>query len=329
MRADRLLSILLLLQVHRRMTAAELARRLEVSERTIYRDMDALSAAGIPVFAERGAGGGWALLENYRTNLTGLNETEIQALFLTKPARLLADLGLQQAFDAALVKLLAALPPSWETARRGAEYARQRIYVDAGGASGEDVSALRTLQEAVWQERKLQFSYQRSDGSFVERLADPLGLVARGSVWYLIAVVDGAIRTYRVSRVSAARVTDMPSIRLEGFDLATYWEQSRAEFKAQLPRYPIRVRADPAVLPRMWYAGRFSRIERVSAPDADGWVTVDVVFELAEDACEFALGFGPQMEVLEPAEVRAKVIAMAERTLAFYAQADPSPVTAT
>src|SRR5437667_2235866 len=127
MRADRLLSILLLLQVHRRVTAGELARRLEVSERTIYRDMEALSTAGIPVFAERGTGGGWALLEAYRTNLTGLNEAEIQALFLTRPARLLADLGLRSASEAALIKLLAALP---SISRRAAEYARQSIHVE-------------------------------------------------------------------------------------------------------------------------------------------------------------------------------------------------------
>src|SRR5712692_1757631 len=127
MRADRLLSIVLLLQIHRRMTAHALAQRLEVSDRTIYRDMDALSAAGIPVYAERGTGGGCALLEAYRTNLTGLNEAEIQALFLTGPSRLLADLGLRSASEAALIKLLAALP---SMSRRQAEYARQRIHVD-------------------------------------------------------------------------------------------------------------------------------------------------------------------------------------------------------
>src|SRR5436305_7625031 len=130
MRADRLLSILLLLQVNQRMTAGELARRLEVSERTIYRDMDALSAAGVPVYAERGVNGGWVLPETYRTNLTGLNEAEVQALFVAKPLRLLADLGLHDASEAALVKLLVAMP---SMQRSGAEHARQRIHIDTSG----------------------------------------------------------------------------------------------------------------------------------------------------------------------------------------------------
>ena len=130
MRADRLVSIMLLLQVQRRITAAELAKRLEVSERTIHRDMDALSGAGVPVFAERGNGGGWSLMEAYRTNLTGLNHSEIQSLFVTNPPQLLSDLGLHQASQAALIKLLAALP---SMSRRDAEQARQRIHIDTAG----------------------------------------------------------------------------------------------------------------------------------------------------------------------------------------------------
>src|SRR5260370_13145698 len=130
MRAERLLSILLLLQSHRRLTAGDLARRLEVCERTIYRDMEALSTAGVPVLAERGTGGGWSLLDEYRTNLTGVTEGEIRALFLTRPVKLLADLGLDKAADVALVKLLAALPAAH---RPGAEDVRQRIYLDATG----------------------------------------------------------------------------------------------------------------------------------------------------------------------------------------------------
>ncbi|MGH9761311.1 MAG: helix-turn-helix transcriptional regulator, partial [Blastocatellia bacterium] len=129
MRADRLLSIMLLLQVHRRVTSRQLARQLEVSERTIHRDMEALSRAGIPVFAERGAGGGWALLEEYRTNLTGMNKAEVESLFLPQ-SRLLADLGLEEASRGAMTKLLAAIP---SVHRDRAEYARQRIYVDASG----------------------------------------------------------------------------------------------------------------------------------------------------------------------------------------------------
>ena len=322
MRADRLLSIMLLLQVHRRMTARELAKRLEVSERTIHRDMEALSGAGIPVVGERGTGGGWRLLEEYRTNLTGLNEAEIQALFLTRPPRLLADLGLDKASEAALIKLLAALP---SMSRPGAEGARQRIYVDVTGwrQYEEPVPCLPILQEAVWQERKVALIYQRGDGTRVQRVVDPLGLVAKGSVWYLVAAAEGEVRTYRVSRMGSVQLTDEPSARPEDFDLARYWDESSAQFVATFPTYAAVVRVDPAILSRVRFATRFVRIEREHPPDRDGWVELEVQLEDEPSACEFALGFGPQLEVLEPPELRKQVLERAEDVVAFYAQRVP------
>jgi predicted DNA-binding transcriptional regulator YafY len=282
--------------------------------------MDALSAAGFPVFAERGIGGGWMLVEGYRTNLTGLNRDEIQALFLTKPLRLLADLGLDKASDAALLKLSAALPSAH---RDNAEHARQRIHVDITGwnRSEESIQFLPVLQEAVWRERRLKFSYQRGGGCDpVERLADPLGLVAKGSVWYLVAVVEGDIRSYRVSRVSSAELIDEPCVRPKGFDLAEFWEQSTVSFKAHLPQYQATMRAHPDVFPRMGFAGRFARIAHADPPDAEGWIKVAMRFDVEEMACEYALSFGPLMEVLEPATLREKVIAAARRVIAFYAE---------
>ncbi|MFL5653778.1 MAG: helix-turn-helix transcriptional regulator [Ktedonobacteraceae bacterium] len=326
MRADRLLSILLLLQVQQRMTARELAKRLEVSERTIHRDMEALSTAGVPVTAERGTGGGWSLLEAYQTNLTGLTEVEIQALFLTGPARLLADLGLHQASEAALIKLLAALP---SLSRRDAQDVRQRIHIDAAGWHNpeEAVPYLATLQDAIWQERKLRFIYRRSDDTTVERLVDPLGLVAKGSIWYLVGAVEGEIRTYRVSRVQGAGVTDLPCVRPRDFDLAAHWEQSSADFKANLPRYPATVRVTPAILSHMRYAGRYARIEHVGPADADGWIQVSILFEEEHSACEYVLSFGSQIEVVEPQALREKVIQAAESILALYAQSPHALVT--
>lgn len=319
MRADRLLSILLLLQVHRRITAGELARRLEVSERTIHRDMEALGAAGIPVVAERGAGGGWRLLEEYRTNLTGLNQAEIQALFLSGPPRLLADLGLDKASDAALIKLLAALPSS---GRRGAEDARQRIYVDAGGwgQPEEDVPFLPAIQEAVWRELRLHLTYQRSDGVTAERVVDPLGLVAKGSVWYLIAAVEDEIRTYRVARVQHAEILDEPCARPPDFDLAAYWQRSSAQFKAGLPRYGATVRVDPAILQRIRQGGRYARIEREYPPDDDGWIRLDVQLEEEHYAVEYVLGFGPLIEVIAPELLRERIILRAEQVVELYAR---------
>jgi predicted DNA-binding transcriptional regulator YafY len=318
MRADRLLSILLLLQVNRRITARDLAKRLEVSERTIHRDMESLSAAGVPVTAERGTNGGWSLMEDYSTNLTGLSEAEIQAVFLTRPARLLADLGLHQAAEAALIKLLAALP---SLSRRGAEHARQRIYVDTAGwhHPEEAVPYLPTLQDAIWQERKAQLTYQRSDGATVERLVDPLGLVAKGNIWYLVAAVEGEMRTYRISRIRSADITDQVCRRPRHFDLAAYWEQSSTHFKASLPRYPATLRADALILPQMRNASRYAHIEDIAPADPDGWHRISMRFEEENSASAYVLGFGAHIEVVEPRALREKVIAAAQGIVALYA----------
>ena len=317
MLADRLLSILMHLQVHRRATARELAGRLEVSERTVHRDMEALSIAGVPVYAQRGAGGGWFLPEGYRTDLTGLGGAEVRALFLARPARLLADLGLDGAAEGALGKLLAALPGA---RRRDAESVRGRIHVDVAGwrGPGEAAPCLRLLQDAVWGERRVRLSYGRDGEGAAERVADPLGLVAMGSVWYLVASVGGEPRTYRASRVRGVELTDEPCARPEGFDLAAYWEDSKGRFVAGLPRYPVTVRADPELLPRLRGAGRWSRVEHVGPPGAGGWATVRMRFEIEEDARECLLGFGPRVEVLEPGCLREEIARLARETAAAY-----------
>jgi predicted DNA-binding transcriptional regulator YafY len=320
MRADRLLSILLLLQVHRRQTARELAQRLEVSERTIHRDMEALSAAGFPVFAERGSGGGWMLVEGYKTNLTGLNKDEIQALFLTKPLRLLADLGLEKASNAALLKLSAALPSAH---RDNAQHARQRIHVDVAGwnRADESIEFLPSIQEAVWQERRLKITYARGgDCDPVERLLDPLGLVAKGSVWYLVAAVDGNIRSYRVSRVLGVEITEDACVRPHDFDLADYWERSATSFKASLPKYQTKVRVAPDIVPLLRFAGRFARVGQPEQIENDKWLHVNVGFDVEEMACQWVLSFGAQIEVVEPVSLREKIIEAAKGVISFYSQ---------
>jgi len=318
MRADRLLSIVLLLQAHHQLTSRDLAERLEVSERTIHRDMEALSGAGIPVTAARGLGGGWSLLGEYRTTLTGLNEAEIQSLFVTKPAKLLADLQLEKAADGALLKLLASVP---STFREGAERARQRIYIDVSGWSKreEAVPFLPVLQEALWLERKLKISYERGENSeLVERIIGPLGLVAKGSVWYLVGNVDGYVRTYRVSRISQAEVLEEQSPIPSDFNLAEYWENSSSTFKSSLPKYLATFWVAPETSLRLTFAGRFARVNETGETDARGWKKFKVGFDVEEMACEYALSFGPSLEVIEPLTLREKVVAMAKATLDFY-----------
>jgi predicted DNA-binding transcriptional regulator YafY len=319
MRADRLLSILLLLQVHRRLTAAELASRLGVSERTVHRDMVALSAAGIPVYAERGGNGGWRLTEEYQTRLTGLTQSEIQAAFLTQPARLLADLGLRQAADAASLKLLAALPSGQ---RGGATRAQQTILLDMAGwqQSVDAVPLLPSLHGAIWQGRKVRFAYERGDGVAVERTADPLGLVAKGRIWYLVAAVDGDVRTYRVTRMRAVQPLDEPATSPPDFDLALFWEESSRTFVESLPRYAVVARVAPVLLSRLQLGDRTPPFTPHGPPDDDGWTTVTLQMQTRDSACEYLLGLGTLLEVLEPADLRAQMQQQAAAVVELYQQ---------
>lgn len=300
------------------MTARDLATRLEVSERTIHRDMEALSGAGVPVTAARGLGGGWSLLGEYRTSLTGLTETEIQSLFVTKPSKLLADLHLEKAADGALLKLLASLPATF---RQGAERARQRIHVDISGWSKreEAVPLLPVLQEAIWLERQLRISYERGQNcEAVQRVLSPYGLVAKGSVWYLVASVDGSVRSYRVSRILQADVLDEHASIPPEFNLADYWEQSSTTFKRSAPNYLATFWVAPSVILRLQFAGRFARVNELDEMDARGWRKVEVGFDVEEMACEYAVSFGSNLEVISPTTLREKVIAMTRATLQFY-----------
>jgi predicted DNA-binding transcriptional regulator YafY len=313
MRADRLLSILLLLQVHRRVTARDLAKRLEVSERTVLRDMDALSGAGVPVTAERGVGGGWSLVEGYQTKLTGLSAAEIRSLFLARPPRLMADLGLQHQADAAMIKLQASLPAA---SRQHADLARQRILVDTRGwrDPAESVACLPVLLDALWRERQVRFVYTRVLGEAGERIADPLGLVAKGSTWYLVARADTEPHTYRVSRIRDVEILDRPAVRPGGFDLAEYWERSATEFRDKLPRYYATFLASPAVM--RWVRYRGWRLEKETAERES--VRVRLRFDAEEEALQFALSFGGQIEAIDPVELRAKVLAAAQAILSRY-----------
>jgi predicted DNA-binding transcriptional regulator YafY len=317
-RADRLLSILLLLDTHRHLTAGELARRLEVSDRTIYRDLDALSAAGIPVYALRGGRGGCYLPDGYRTNLTGLTQSEAQVLSLAGPAQVLTDLGLQHAAEAAQTKLIRALPAA---VRHIAASAHERVLIEASGwdPPTEDVPHLEALRAAVWQERRLVIVYGRPDGTTVERIADPLGLVAKGSVWYLIAVVGGDVRVYRVARLVEVRVLDEPIARPPGFDLAAYWQQASRAFKASIPRVGVLARVAQSALEIVRHARRVG-IEREQQAAGDAWVELSLLFDTYAEARAFLLSCGPLIEVLEPRELREEIHRLASETADLYAR---------
>ncbi len=314
MRADRLLSIVLLLQANHRLTAGDLAARLEVSERTILRDMDALSAAGIPVIADRGASGGWRLLDGYQTKLTGLTPAEIRSLFFARPERLMSDLGLKDEADTAILKLQAALP---ERARRDAEFARSRLHIDPRGwrDPGESIGALPVLMTALWRERRVRFTYHRQLCEPGERTVDPLGLVAKGSTWYLVALSDAAEKTYRVSRIAEPVVLEEEAVRPDDFDLGSYWQRSAQEFRKQLPRFYATFLAEPSIL--RWARYRGWRLEE-ETPEDDR-VLIRLRFDAEEEAQQFASSFGPEIEVVEPPALRTAVIAAAREVVKRYA----------
>jgi predicted DNA-binding transcriptional regulator YafY len=321
MRADRLISIVLLLQANGRMTAETLASRLEVSQRTILRDMDALSTAGVPVVAERGTGGGWRLIDGYETKLTGLTPAEIRSLFLARPPALLAELGLKEAADAAWLKLRAALPVG---VREQAEFVRQRLLVDSRGwrDSAEPLTNLPVILEALWSGRRLKFLYEKSDGEAGERDVDPLGVVARANRWYLVATRGDEQRTYRVSRMRTAEISAERCSRPKDFDLAAYWEASTNRFREHLPRYDATFLVTHAILP--WVCYRSSRV--IAKTPVGDLVRVSLRFDAREEARQFALAGGAELEVVAPQELREQVIATARAIVAAYAGA-PLPAS--
>ena len=313
MRADRLISTLLLLQVHGRLTARDLAERLEISERTVLRDMDALSAAGVPVVADRGPGGGWKLIDGYQTKLTGLTAAEIQTLFFAHPPQILTALGLGPAAEAAWLKIQAALPLA---SQQQAERARGSILIDPRGwKESQSIASLPVLLDALWRGRRIRFVYERGLGEVGERLVDPLGLVARGSVWYLVASRDNELRTYRLSRMREAVLDERECVRPEGFELAAYWETSTVEFRERLPRYYATFLAEPSVMRWVRYRGWRLEEEQVEG----NRVRIRLRFDAEEEGLQFALSFGADIEVIEPIELRDKVLAVARATVERYA----------
>jgi predicted DNA-binding transcriptional regulator YafY len=319
MRSDRLLSILLLLQTHRRLSARELARRLEVSERTIHRDVEALSTAGVPVFAERGRLGGLALVPGYRTDVSGLTAPEARALFVFAGRGTLADLGLEGDLRSALRKLLSVLP---EPHRPGAEQASELVVVDPRGwmRSRDDMPHLATIQEAVWSARRLRLLYRRPGGAARERLVDPYGLVAKAGVWYLVGADGGEPRLYRVSRAEGAELTDEAALRPPHLDLEALWEELRGRVEARGTGFEVlaRVRSESAGL--LLRLSRPQLLEDAEAePDATGDRTTLRLRFVAEGAAQASLlALGAQVEVLAPDSLRRSMSEAARAILRVY-----------
>ena len=321
MRADRLLSLLMLLQARGQQTAQELAKELEVSERTIYRDVEALSCAGVPIYGEPGPEGGFALVDSYRTNLTGLTEGEVRALFMLSIPAPLADLGVSQELRTALLKLSAALP---DARRHDESWVRQRYHLDATWwRQGEErIPHLQTIHQAVWQDHQLFVVYRSPFAIELERLVAPYGLVAKAGVWYLVGARNDVIHVYRVSDLSDVRLTDEAFTRPADFDLAAFWEVWCTAYETNLVDFTATVRVAPSFVPSFpRYFGNqiHAKIAQADPPDAEGWISLELSFESFEAARDRILSFGRGVEVLEPPALQRSVLDYAEQIVTMYA----------
>jgi predicted DNA-binding transcriptional regulator YafY len=320
-RASRLVNVLLLLQTRAQMTAGELAGELEVSVRTIYRDVDALAEAGVPIYAERGPHGGVRLVDGYRTRLTGLTADEAEAVFLSGLPGPAAELGLGTVVAAARLKVMAALPPELRTrAGRVAE----RFHLDAPGwfQSSEEVPHLELLANAVWEAQQVRMTYRRSErAGSVERTIEPLGLVLKGGTWYVVAQSGDSIRTYRVSRVRQATLSGERFIRPEGFDLAAHWDESRSAYEKAVEPVEVVVRLAAAHLSRFAGAagGRaMATSSRSTDPVDPDYVRVRLAFDWDDDAIAAVLRLPDAVELIEPAWMRQAIVDTAQTILARY-----------
>ena len=332
MRADRLLSLVLLLQARGRATARAIAAELEVSVRTVYRDLEALAAAGVPVLTESGPGGGCRLMEGYRFPLRGLRPDEAEALLILGVPGVLRELGLDRALDAAQRQIRI-------TADGADQGGAALVHLDMPRWFGaqEEVPCLRDLAQALRARQRLAVRYRPRDdvAGARPRVVGPLGLVNKAGLWYLVASSAGSprgrpgVRVFRVARIASARVLAEPFERPPGFDLAAFWRRWSAEFESSRPRIPVTLRASPGaqeafgeIFGQALFISGGPALAAALPPDEDGWRVVTLSFEHERAAVGRLAGFGDQVEVLSPPSVRAGLVATARQILRRYDAAD-------
>ena len=319
MRASRLLSILLSLQARGRLTAAEMAETLEVSERTILRDIDQLSAAGIPVIADRGRAGGFRLTDGFRTQLTGLTENEAETLFLAGLPGPAAELGVSDLVSMARTKLMAALP-----AGARAERMASRFHLDASGwfHASDQVAYLPAIARAVWNARYLEFKYGEATNRY-QRKVGPLGLVLKAGIWYLVAQKGAAYRTYRVGRMSDVEPLDEAYARPASFDLAAYWTRSSREYELATYGGTAIIKLSPRGMQLAELLGSYvaeAIAKTAGKPDKRGWVKCTIPVETSEHGVRDLLRLGADVEVIAPESARMAIVKALKEAMAQYAR---------
>ncbi len=325
MRTSRLVSMLLMLQVKGRVTAQALAEEFDVSIRTVYRDIDQLSAAGVPVYADRGPGGGFALLDGYRARLTGITRAEAETLSIAGLAGAASDLGLSEQLRAAQLKLVTALPDASPDASR----IGSRLHIDPVGwyRRPAQVPQLTLLAGAVWEQKRISMHYhswesmtKRGGEPEGERIREPLGLVLKAGDWYLVARVRTQMRIYKVANIARLTVLDQTFDRPTAFDLRSEWATAVAGFEKSLLKHVARLRLTPEGMTRLSRLGAAAVEQAHSEPPSDdGWQEVTLPVEQFDYTAEQLLGFAGHVEVLDPPELRLRLRRLAERIAALNA----------
>jgi len=320
MRADRLLALLMILQSRGRVTAHQLAQELEVSERTIYRDVVALNTAGIPIFTEGGPGGGIRLVESYRTDLTGLRSEEVEALSMLNIPEPLVKLGVGQELKAGLLKLAGAISPRLQEKQ---QQARARIHLDsAWWFQGEDaITCLPGLQEAVWGDKRCWIAYRGDFRTRFEAVIEPYALVAKASIWHLVFRLQETMRVLRVSQIEEISILAERFQRAEDFELAEFWRGWCERIENEQPRFEVTALVAPALAERLTWLLKENQPDLLNTPpglERRDWKIMTLDFESFESARTRILGFGGAIEVLEPLALRCSLVDYAHQVAAVY-----------
>jgi len=317
MKSERLLAMLLLLQSKGRLPAREIADSLEVSERTVYRDLDSLSAAGVPVHAERGARGGIVLADGYRRALTQFREDEIRALFVSAGDNL-ADIGLGENLSRALEKLIGALP---DAQRRAAEHARRRIRFDPRRwkQPAPPVAHLATLRRAASDDHSIRLQYRDRDGKVTERRVDPFGLVSKAGVWYLVARYGAEMRVFRADRILGLDMTRERFERPADFDLDTFWKTWTSDFERRTPGFFVTLDVAPEAIEDITAYWEYELLgDARNGAKRRGWKSMRLAFSSHEAALASVLTWGRRVRLVEPPQLRAAVVSRAREAIRLY-----------
>lgn len=313
MRADRLLSIISLLQLNKQMTAQELSNKLEVSIRSIYRDIDVLTTMGVPVIADRGHNGGIKLLGDYKTDLSGLNDEELKYLFLAPAPQILDDLDIENANHKSLLKVLGRTS---KHQLQLVENVQKYVYLDISSwhkKESDNKIIIQDLQKAIWNTTEISIKYSKPNEVKEVRL-QPLGLVNKKGIWYLIAI-DDIIKTYKISSIVDLSITNIEFHRPCDFNLEEYWKTSTSNFIEKIPKYRFTIETTKEIL---YHIENRKFISILDIKDNNNSIHLVLEFNAKWQAVEFVLGYGDKVQVVEPEEVKLEVIKTAESILAMY-----------